>query len=258
MAVFAYEAAWRELGDAARPRALGLGGAAADFLRFRGRRHRPSAAERRPLGADGRAALVQRGCDLRRARHCGIDGDAARARARGALPPGRRARARGDRGASLERGARPFAIALGRALGRARRGAASRVRQAAPVPDEGVCSVDREDARVDSSLLGLAWPFRAVDPSSPRMRATIEAVERELRLEDGGVLRHEDDDYAGGNPGSSRRCGSGSPSDSPATTPVTARRSSTRSRDRPRSACFRAGQPRRRARLGDLRRVTRC
>ena len=32
------------------------------------------------------------------------------------------------------------------------------------------------------------------------MRATIEAVERELRLEDGGVLRHEDDDYAGGNP----------------------------------------------------------
>ena len=32
------------------------------------------------------------------------------------------------------------------------------------------------------------------------MRATIEAVERELRLECGGVLRHEADDYAGGNP----------------------------------------------------------
>jgi GH15 family glucan-1,4-alpha-glucosidase len=32
------------------------------------------------------------------------------------------------------------------------------------------------------------------------MRATIEAVERELRLGDGGVLRYEDDEYAGGNP----------------------------------------------------------
>jgi GH15 family glucan-1,4-alpha-glucosidase len=32
------------------------------------------------------------------------------------------------------------------------------------------------------------------------MRATVEAVERELQLPDGGVLRHEGDDYAGGNP----------------------------------------------------------
>jgi GH15 family glucan-1,4-alpha-glucosidase len=67
-------------------------------------------------------------------------------------------------------------------------------------PTRAVRSVDREDARVDSSLLGLSWPFRAVDPDSPRMRATVEAVARELRLADGGVLRHEDDDYAGGNP----------------------------------------------------------
>jgi GH15 family glucan-1,4-alpha-glucosidase len=67
-------------------------------------------------------------------------------------------------------------------------------------PTRAVRSVDREDARVDSSLLGLSWPFRAVDPDSPRMRATVEAVARELRLEDGGVLRHEHDDYAGGNP----------------------------------------------------------
>ena len=67
-------------------------------------------------------------------------------------------------------------------------------------PTRAVRSVDREDARVDSSLLGLSWPFRAVDPDSRRMRATVEAVARELRLEDGGVLRHEDDDYAGGNP----------------------------------------------------------
>lgn len=66
-------------------------------------------------------------------------------------------------------------------------------------PTRVVRSVDREDARADSSLLGLSWPFGAVDPGSPRMRATLDAVERELRLPDGGVLRHEDDEYAGGN-----------------------------------------------------------
>ncbi|MBA2642119.1 MAG: hypothetical protein H0U82_04225 [Actinobacteria bacterium] len=66
-------------------------------------------------------------------------------------------------------------------------------------PTRAVRSVDREDARVDSSLLGLSWPFRAVEPGSPRMQATLAAVQRELQLPDGGVLRHEGDDYAGGN-----------------------------------------------------------
>lgn len=67
-------------------------------------------------------------------------------------------------------------------------------------PTRAVRSADPEDARVDSSLLGLSWPFRAVDPGSERMRATVDAVVERLGLEDGGVLRHEDDDYAGGNP----------------------------------------------------------
>ena len=49
------------------------------------------------------------------------------------------------------------------------------------------------------SLLGLAWPFRAVDPASPRMRATVAALEGALLLPDGGVLRFEGDHYAGGN-----------------------------------------------------------
>ncbi len=53
---------------------------------------------------------------------------------------------------------------------------------------------------MDSSLLGLAWPFRAVDPFGARMRATAAAIGRELLLPCGGVLRHEGDDYAGGNP----------------------------------------------------------
>lgn len=69
-----------------------------------------------------------------------------------------------------------------------------------PYPNRAVRSVDRVDVRVDSSLLGLAWPFRAVDPASPRMRATVAALERELLLPDGGILRFEGDHYAGGNP----------------------------------------------------------
>jgi len=69
-----------------------------------------------------------------------------------------------------------------------------------PYPNRVVLSVDPFDARVDSSLLGLAWPFRAVDPAGTRMRATAAAIERELLLPCGGVLRHEGDDYAGGNP----------------------------------------------------------
>jgi glucoamylase len=67
-------------------------------------------------------------------------------------------------------------------------------------PTRVVRSVDAIDARVDSSLLGLSWPFRAVDPRSPRMMATIEAVRNTLQVDDGGVHRHEGDDYAGGNP----------------------------------------------------------
>jgi glucoamylase len=56
------------------------------------------------------------------------------------------------------------------------------------------------DPVVDVSLLGLAWPFRAVDPAGPRMRATADAVERALARPGGGLLRYEGDAYAGGNP----------------------------------------------------------
>jgi glucoamylase len=67
-------------------------------------------------------------------------------------------------------------------------------------PTRVVRSVDPVDSRVDSSLLGLCWPFRAVEPSSERMQATTAAIVERLQLPDGGVLRHEGDDYAGGNP----------------------------------------------------------
>ncbi len=56
------------------------------------------------------------------------------------------------------------------------------------------------DPTVDVSLLGLAWPFQAVDPQGERMRATADAVERALGRPGGGLLRYESDTYAGGNP----------------------------------------------------------
>jgi glucoamylase len=62
-----------------------------------------------------------------------------------------------------------------------------------------VGSVDRVDPRIDASLLGLAWPFRAVDPASPRMQATVQALVSEIGTPAGGLRRHAGDDYAGGN-----------------------------------------------------------
>jgi GH15 family glucan-1,4-alpha-glucosidase len=69
-----------------------------------------------------------------------------------------------------------------------------------PYPNRTVASADPVDATVDVALLGLAWPFGAVDARSPRMRATVAAIEDALVLPDGGVLRYEGDVYAGGNP----------------------------------------------------------
>ena len=55
------------------------------------------------------------------------------------------------------------------------------------------------DPTLDVSLLGLAWPFAAVDPGGERMRATVAALEGELVSPAGGVMRYADDTYAGGN-----------------------------------------------------------
>jgi GH15 family glucan-1,4-alpha-glucosidase len=67
-----------------------------------------------------------------------------------------------------------------------------------PYPNPGnACPAD--DATVDVSLLGLAWPFAAVDPRGERMRQTADAVRTVLACPDGGVLRYAGDRYAGGN-----------------------------------------------------------
>jgi GH15 family glucan-1,4-alpha-glucosidase len=55
------------------------------------------------------------------------------------------------------------------------------------------------DPTVDVSLLGLAWPFAAVDPRGERMRATAAAVERTLGRPLGGIGRYDGDTYVGGN-----------------------------------------------------------
>jgi len=81
-------------------------------------------------------------------------------------------------------------------------------RMGAPVPDRHqppgrpahpVGSVDRSDATVDASLLGLAYPFGVLAPDDPRLVATVDAVERELRRGP-GLLRYPGDTYVGGNP----------------------------------------------------------
>ncbi len=55
------------------------------------------------------------------------------------------------------------------------------------------------DPTLDVSLLGLAWPFAAVDPGGERMRATVAALEAELGDAATGVRRYAGDTYAGGN-----------------------------------------------------------
>jgi glucoamylase len=203
MAVFAYEAAWRELGDAALDRELWPSArAAADFL----------------CGfVDEESGLPLPSVDLweqtdgqhsysAAATYGGLVAAAAMATRHEPLLASRyREAAEGIRAAIEEH---LWSDEHGRYLRSRWVGRSDELGEAPPAafdrplryPTKAVRSVDREDARVDSSLLGLAWPFRAVEPTSARMRATLEAVERELRLDDGGVLRHEDDDYAGGNP----------------------------------------------------------
>jgi GH15 family glucan-1,4-alpha-glucosidase len=55
------------------------------------------------------------------------------------------------------------------------------------------------DPTLDVSLLGLAWPFAAVDPGGERIRATVAALESELGSPDGSLVRYAGDTYAGGN-----------------------------------------------------------
>ncbi len=68
-----------------------------------------------------------------------------------------------------------------------------------PYPNRRVASVEPVDARLDSALLGLAWPFAPFGASAERVRATVDAVEDELATPEGGMRRHEGDAYGGGH-----------------------------------------------------------
>jgi len=56
------------------------------------------------------------------------------------------------------------------------------------------------DSIIDVSLLGVSVPFNAVDADHEYMARTADAIEAALTVpEIGGILRYEDDIYAGGN-----------------------------------------------------------
>jgi len=68
-----------------------------------------------------------------------------------------------------------------------------------PYPNRRVASVQPVDARLDSALLGLAWPFAPFGASAERVHATVDAVEEGLTTPEGGMRRHEGDAYGGGH-----------------------------------------------------------
>ncbi len=58
-----------------------------------------------------------------------------------------------------------------------------------------------KDTRIDSSLLGLVFPFQVLAPDDPLMDSTIKAIEQALgNTRVGGIHRYEGDGYRGGNP----------------------------------------------------------
>jgi GH15 family glucan-1,4-alpha-glucosidase len=68
-----------------------------------------------------------------------------------------------------------------------------------PYPNRRVAAVDPVDGRLDSALLGLAWPFGPLGLPRERVRSTIDAVEAGLATPEGGLRRHLGDTYGGGH-----------------------------------------------------------
>jgi glucoamylase len=61
--------------------------------------------------------------------------------------------------------------------------------------------VQARDHTTDSSLLGLVFPFKVLDPSDKMMRQAARAVATRLcSPKVGGIMRYEGDHYVGGNP----------------------------------------------------------
>ncbi len=71
-----------------------------------------------------------------------------------------------------------------------------------PVNPKGFSwEVSQTDSKMDISLLGPMIPFRVFQPDEPAVRKTAACLEKLLTCEKtGGLLRYEEDHYAGGNP----------------------------------------------------------
>ncbi len=200
-ALFAFEAAWRELGDTSLDgRLWPAARKAADFLAgFR----------------DPETGLPRPSVDLWEER-LGEHAYSAAAVCAGLRAAGDMARRHDPPRAFVYDGAAAeIAAALERELWddtaqRYRRavrvgqpvGGASQLRY----PDEIAASVlattgsrSGVDLTLDASLIGLAWPYGAVPTAGPRMLRTMEALRERLALPDGGIRRYEADVYAGGN-----------------------------------------------------------
>lgn len=59
---------------------------------------------------------------------------------------------------------------------------------------------DRNDFRMDVSLLAPCVPFGILEPDSREMLNTVQKLEMRLKTYTGGFLRYENDTYVGGNP----------------------------------------------------------
>ncbi len=63
---------------------------------------------------------------------------------------------------------------------------------------DGLLRKGATDDRVDASLLWLTLPFGILDPADPIMKATVEAIRKQLRGGTGGIYRYPGDTYYGG------------------------------------------------------------
>ena len=59
---------------------------------------------------------------------------------------------------------------------------------------------NKQDKKIDISLLGLTTPFNIYSNKEKKIENTIEKINLTLRTYTGGYLRYENDNYMGGNP----------------------------------------------------------
>ena len=61
-------------------------------------------------------------------------------------------------------------------------------------------SINPTFEEIDTSILGLSYPFNLIDVNDERMIKTAEAIEKAFNYKVGGIGRYPEDSYFGGNP----------------------------------------------------------